>query len=246
MAIFITGGSRGIGNNIVMTALKKGHDVAFTYRNPETDVAKLLAAAKEAAPDAKCMAYQMDVSDSAQVGDTIFDVLNDFDTIHAVVNCAGMNKNGLAFSMSDGDWADVIQTNLTGPFYVIREFLPHFLSNGKGRFVTVSSISKDGMAGQVNYSASKAGLIGLSAGIAKEYGQKNITSNVVVPGFFETDMTKGSMTTALKEFWNLHCPLKRMGELEELSNTILFLASDEASFINGQAINVTGGLDWAG
>jgi len=147
--------------------------------------------------------------------------------------------------MSNDDWHDVIQTNLTGTFYVMREFLPLFLANKKGRFVNLSSIAKEGIAGQANYSASKAGLVGLSGTIAKEYGSKGITSNVVVPGVFETDMTAQSLSDDLRKFWLLHCPLKRMGRLEELSETVLFLVSDAASFINGQVINVTGGLDWA-
>jgi NAD(P)-dependent dehydrogenase (short-subunit alcohol dehydrogenase family) len=127
----------------------------------------------------------------------------------------------------------------------MREFLSLFLANKKGRFVTLSSIAKDGIAGQANYGASKAGLVGLSGTIAKEYGKKGITSNVVVPGVFETDMTNRTLSEELKSFWLTHCPLKRMGRLEELSATVLFLASDASSFINGQVINVTGGLDWA-
>lgn len=245
MKLFITGGSRGIGQNFVMLALERGHDVAFTYRNPDTDVEQFLRAAAERAPDGICKAYHLDVTDADQVAEVVGQVCDDFETIDAVINNAGINRNALAFNMSNEEWAEVISTNLTGPFYVMREFLPLFLANKKGRFVTVSSIAKDGIAGQANYSASKAGLVGLSGAIAKEYGQKGIASNVVVPGMFDTDMTKENMSDNLKNFWLQHCPLKRMGRLEELSETVLFLASDAASFINGQVINVTGGLDWA-
>ncbi len=245
MKIFITGGSRGIGNAIVKLALKKGHDVAFTYNNPDTDVNQLLAEAKEIAPDRLCKAYRLNVRDSDEVANVADQVLEDFETIDTVINNAGINKNGLAFSMSDQDWLDVIDTNLNGAFYVMRQFLPEFLANKKGRFVTVSSIAKDGISGQANYSASKAGLIGLSGTIAKEYGSKGITSNVVVPGMFETDMTKESLSSELKKFWLQHCPAKRMGQLEELAEVVLFLGSDVSSFVNGQTINVTGGLDWA-
>jgi 3-oxoacyl-[acyl-carrier protein] reductase len=246
MVIFITGGSRGIGYNIMETALSKGHDVAFTYNNPETDIDKIINQAKQIAPTSICKAYQLDVCDSLQVGTVVSKVFEDFDIVDAVINNAGINKNQLAFNMSDEEWATVIQTNLTGSFYVIREFLPYFLANKKGRFVSVSSIAKDGMAGQANYSASKAGLVGLSGAIAKEYGKKGITSNVVVPGMFGTDMTDESMSEQMKQFWLTHCPIKRMGKLSELSELVLFLASDDSSFINGQAINITGGLDWAG
>ena len=139
----------------------------------------------------------------------------------------------------------MIDTNLNGAFYIIRQFLPVFLANRKGHFVSVSSIAKDGISGQANYSASKAGLIGLSGTIAKEYGIKGITSNVVVPGMFETDMVKETLSDNLRKFWLLHNPMKRMGHLDELAEVALFLGSDAASFVNGQVISVTGGLDWA-
>lgn len=244
--LFITGGSRGIGHHIMVSALKKGYDVAFTYCNPETDVNHIINNATQNAPNQVCKGYQLDVRDPQQVEKVVECVINDFDEIHVVVNNAGTNRNGLAFNMSDKDWNDVIATNLTGSFYIIRQFLPIFLANKFGRFVSISSIAKDGLSGQANYSASKAGLVGLSNTIAKEYARKGITSNVVVPGVFETDMTASTMSDNLKNFWLQHCPLKRFGDLSELSSLILFLASKEASFINSQVINVTGGLDWAG
>jgi NAD(P)-dependent dehydrogenase (short-subunit alcohol dehydrogenase family) len=245
MKIFLTGGSRGIGYKTMMLALEKGNDVAFTYNSPNTDVKKILEEAKRIAPNQMCKAYQLNIRNSEEVASVADTVLDDFDSIDTVINNAGINRNNLAFSMSNEEWLDVIDTNLNGTFYVIRQFLPVFLANRKGHFVTVSSIAKDGISGQANYSASKAGLIGLSGAIAKEYGQKGITSNVVVPGMFETDMTKESLSNNLKDFWMLHCPIKRMGKLEELAEVILFLGSDAASFVNGQAISVTGGLDWA-
>lgn len=246
MNLFITGGSRGIGHHVLLAALEKGHNVAFTYQNPETDVDGILTKAKEVAPNAQCQAYQLDVRFSDQVSEVIDRVIDDFETIDAVVNNAGINRNTLAFSMSDEDWHDVIETNLSGPFFVIRQFLPLFLANRKGKFINVSSLAKDGISGQANYSASKAGLTGLSNGIAKEYGQKGITSNVIVAGAFETDMTRNSMSPDFKDFWIKHCPVKRMGHLNEFSEVVLFLASDASSFINGQEIWLTGGLNWAG
>ena len=245
MKIFLTGGSRGIGLKTMMMALEKGNDVAFTYNNPETDLEAIYKEAARVAPQQKCKGYQLNIRKNDEVVAVVDQVLEDFDTIDTVINNAGINKNNLAFSMTDDEWLDVIDTNLNGTFYVIRAFLPEFLANRKGRFVTISSIAKDGISGQANYSASKAGLVGLSGAIAKEYGQKGITSNVVVPGMFETDMTKESLSNSLKDFWILHCPIKRMGKLEELAEVVLFLGSDAASFVNGQAISVTGGLDWA-
>jgi len=246
MNLFITGGSRGIGHQIVKHALSQGHDVAFTYCNPQTNVNALLAEARSIAPDQQCRAYQLDVGNAEEVNAVVDDVLFDFDNIDAVINNAGINRNALAFSMSDDQWHEVINTNLSGVFYVMRAFLPIFLANKKGRFVSLSSIAKDGISGQANYSASKAGLVGLSGAIAKEYGAKGITSNVIVPGMFATDMTEQTLSKDLERFWMQQCPIKRMGKLDELSALAMFLISDEASFINAQVISVTGGLDWAG
>jgi len=244
MKLFITGGSRGIGHHLVMSALAKGHDVAFTYCNPQTKVEQLLAKAHNIAPQQHCQAYQLDVSDATQVTAVVDQVIVDFDDIDGVINNAGINENALTYSMSDEQWHKVMNTNLSGSFYVIRAFLPIFLAKRKGRFINISSIAKDGMAGQANYSASKAGLVGLSNTIGKEYGLKGITSNTVVLGMFATDMTKYSLNKQLKRFWIQQCPLKRLGKLDEIPGLILFLCSDDASFINSQVISVTGGLDW--
>lgn len=245
MVLLITGGSRGIGKNLVLNALKDGWNVAFTYKNDKLAADDVLKQAKTIAPKQKCCAYKLDVKNSDNVESVIDQVSNDIGNLDAVVCNAGININNLAFSMTDEEWKEVIDTNLTGAFYTARQALPSFLANKKGRVIFVSSIAKDGISGQANYSASKAGLVGLSAAIAKEYGSKGITSNVVVPGFFDTDMTAHTMSNELKEFWINFCPLKRMGTLDELANAILFLISDKASFINGQVISVTGGLDWS-
>jgi NAD(P)-dependent dehydrogenase (short-subunit alcohol dehydrogenase family) len=226
-------------------ALERGHDVAFTYNNPNTDIKKLMEETKKIAPDRLCKGYQLNVRHADEVAKVTDAVLEDFESIDTVINNAAINRNNLAFHMTDEEWFDVIDTNLSGTFYVMRQFLPVFLANRKGRFIAISSIAKDGISGQANYSASKAGLVGLSGAIAKEYGVKGITSNVVVPGMFETDMTKESLSENLKKFWIQHNPLKRMGHLDELAEVVLFLGSDATSFVNGQVISVTGGLDWA-
>ena len=245
MKFFISGGSRGIGKAIVRQALKEGHDVAFTYNNLKTDVDSLMEEAKEAGPG-QCKAYHLNIGDHNQVSEVVAKVLDDFnDEMDCVVNNAGINKNNLAFNMSNEEWHDVINTNLNGSFYVSREFLPTFLSQKRGRFVSMSSIARDGIAGQVNYSASKAGIVGLACALGKEYGAKGITSNVVVPGFFETDMTNHTMSDQLKKFWLQNCPAKRIGLPEEIAGVVMFLASDASSFVNCQVIPVSGGLDWA-
>jgi NAD(P)-dependent dehydrogenase (short-subunit alcohol dehydrogenase family) len=245
MKIFITGGSRGIGNNLVRAALAQGHEVAFTYVDPGTDVDRLHREMAPGAPEAKVRGYRLDVREPAQVAEVVERVIDDFGTIDAVVNNAGINQDNLAVSMSDQQWRAVIDTNLSGPFYVIRQFLPLFLSNRKGRFISISSVAGSGSSGQANYSASKAGLVGLSASIAMEYGVKGITSNVVIAGMFDTDMTRETLNPRLRRFWMDLCPLRRMGGLQELSEVILFLASDQASFVTGQVIHVTGGLNWS-
>lgn len=245
MIFFVTGGSRGIGEAIVLAAIRAGHDVAFTYVKAEAEARAVVEKSRAIDSARVARAYQLDVRDSVQVDDVGERVLADFDTVDVVVNNAALNKNGLAVSMSDEDWKLVIDTNLSGAFYVSRTFLPTFLANGRGRFLHISSIAQTGYSGQVNYAASKAGLIGLSGALAKEYGKKGITSNVIVPGFFDTDMTREAMSQRHKDFWKTFCPAGRMGELDEMASTVLFLASDGASFINGQALNVTGGLDWS-
>jgi 3-oxoacyl-[acyl-carrier protein] reductase len=245
MIFFITGGSRGIGEAIVLQAVGEGHEVAFTYRESEKRAAEVVAKARAIRQDAGCRAYQLDVRSSAAVDQVGERVLEDFGTVDAVVANAGMNLNNLVVSMSDEEWETVIQTNLTGSFYVCRQFLPAMLSKRFGRIILVSSLGHSGVSGQANYCASKAGLHGLCATLAKEYGRKGITANVVVPGFFDTDMTRDGMSEANKEFWLRYCPLGRMGELGEVAKLVTFLASDGAGFINGQAIAATGGLDWA-
>jgi NAD(P)-dependent dehydrogenase (short-subunit alcohol dehydrogenase family) len=245
MIFFVTGGSRGIGESIVLEAVRQGHDVGFTYLNNEKRAIQVLDAARKLNPDSRCKAYQLDVRNSAAVEEVGDRFIDDFDSIQVVVANAGMNKNQLLVSMSDEEWDDVLRTNLTGTFYVCRQFLPAMLANRYGRFILMSSIGHTGLSGQANYSASKAGLHGLCYSMAKEYGRKGITTNVVVPGFFDTDMTRESMSESNKEFWLHFCPAGRTGELREITHAVMFLASEGASFINGQAIPVTGGLDWA-
>jgi NAD(P)-dependent dehydrogenase (short-subunit alcohol dehydrogenase family) len=245
LIFFVTGGSRGIGESIVLEAARAGHDVAFTY-NARRDAADgVIARAKSIAPEAKVKAYALDVRDSAAVERVGDQVLDDFDTVHTVVCNAGVNLNGLAANMSDDDWKFVIDTNLTGSFYVARQFLPTLVGNKFGRLVFMSSLGRNGVTGQANYAATKAGLVGLSATLSKEYARRGITSNVVAPGFFETDMTRADMSDSNRDFWLKYCPVGRIGDPKEVASVVLFLASEGASYVNGTVIDVTGGLDWA-
>jgi NAD(P)-dependent dehydrogenase (short-subunit alcohol dehydrogenase family) len=245
MIFFITGGSRGIGGAIVRDVLAAGHDVAFTYRERRELAEAQLAWAQRHAPKQTCRAYALDIADAAAVERVIDQALDDFNGVDVVVNNAAVNRPGLAVSVADEDWRAVIDTNLSGTFYVCRQVLPTFLSNGRGRFIHISSIAARGMTGLVAYAASKAGLVGLSATLAKEYGRKGITSNVLTLGFFETDMTREQMPQQAKDYWYKFSPAGRMGEMQEISGTVLYLASDAAAFMNGETVSLLGGLSWA-
>jgi NAD(P)-dependent dehydrogenase (short-subunit alcohol dehydrogenase family) len=244
MNYFVTGGSRGIGAGIVLEAIENGHDVAFAYRSNHEAANEVVAKAEALRPGARCKAYQLDVASSDQVTAVADQVIEDFEDIGVVVNCAGVNRDNLVISMADDEWADVLAVNLNGPFYVIRAFLANMLSNRFGRIINISSIQHNGGSGQCNYAASKAGLHGLTKSVAKEYGRKGITANVVVPGFFDTDMTRETLPQVAKDFWKKHCPMPkgRMGKISEISKVVTFLASEGGGFINGDVISVTGGL----
>ena len=244
MIFFITGGSRGIGAQLVCDVLAAGHDAAFTYVTNEAEARAVVAWAEQNAPERGCRAYRMDQRESVAVEKAANCVLDDFGDVDVVVLNAGMVQQGLIVAMSDADWQQVIDVNLSGAFYVARQFLPHFLAKRRGRFIHMSSVAQNGMSGLTAYSASKAGLCGLSAGLAKEYGRKGITSNVLMLGFFDTDMTRDMMPDQQKEFWSRFCPAGRLGVLSEVSEAVLYLASDGAGFVNGTTIPLTGGQDW--
>jgi NAD(P)-dependent dehydrogenase (short-subunit alcohol dehydrogenase family) len=244
MVFFITGGSRGIGAAIVLGAAHAGHDVALTYAQDEAAARHTISRARDVRPDGRFEAYRLDVRRSAEVEAVGDRVLADFDTVDVVVANAGINRNNLVVAMSDDEWHTVLDTNLSGAFYVCRQFLPAFLANRFGRFILISSLGAGGVSGQANYCASKAGLLGLSATLAKEYGRKGITSNVVSPGLVDTDMTRAG-SPAARDYWVKLCPLGRLAEASEVAELVCFLASPAAGYINGQELRVNGGLDWA-
>jgi 3-oxoacyl-[acyl-carrier protein] reductase len=245
MTFLITGGSRGIGKAIVLDAVKAGHNVAFTYTTKPDLAREVEAEAKRLAPSVQVKAYELDVRKSAMVDEVVDQIDTDFGGIEVLVNNAGINRPGMAMSMSDEDWQDVIDTNLTGSFYMVRAVLPHFLAGGGGSLIHVSSIATYGISGQIGYCAAKAGLLGLSRGLAKEYGPKNIRSNVLMLGLFDTDMVREGLSETNREFWLKYCPLQRFGNVHEISQMCVFLASEAAGFINGQELTLTGGLEHA-
>lgn len=242
--VFITGGSRGIGKTMVLYYVEKGWGVAFTYSSAKSAADELVEEAKKINPAIKVVGYKLSLENPAEIDAVGEAVIKDFDRIDAVVNNAGLVRDGAAALLSNEDWNQVIAVNLTGPFFVSRFFLMHMLSNRKGRLIHISSLSADGSTGQVNYAAAKAGLVGMSRTIAKEYGKKNITSNIVTVGYVPTDMTANHLNEQLHEYWLKHCPAKRPGTAEEVAATVFFLSSDEASFISGENIRLGAGLTY--
>ncbi len=244
MNFLVTGGSRGIGASIVLEAAREGHGVAFTYLSHQEQAADVERQARGGRA-AQVKAYQVNVGCSTAVEQAGDQMLDDFGTIDVVVSNAGINRPNLLVHMSDEEWDEVVRTNLTGAFSLARQFLPSMMTQRFGRFILISSMGHRGITGQANYCASKAGLHGLAWAIAKEYGRRGVTANVVVPGLFDTDMTRAGLSATNKEFWGQYCPMARMGALSEVSKVVVFLASEGAAFINGQEIPVNGGLDWA-
>ena len=245
MNVFVSGGSRGIGREIVLKFVKEGWGVAFTYAGNKAAADETEKLALELNSQANVKSYQLDVKDSSRVEDVVEEAINDFDEIAALVNNAAVVRNNAAVMMENEEWDEVIATNLTGPFYLSRSFLMHFISNRLGRIVNISSLAQDGCSGQVNYAASKAGLIGMTRTLGKEYGAKGVTANVVTVGYVQTDMTKDNMADQLHKFWMQHCPLKKAGSGADIANAVYFLCSDEGGFINGEVLRVAGGLTYA-
>jgi 3-oxoacyl-[acyl-carrier protein] reductase len=244
-AAFVTGGSRGIGRAIVLRLVKEGIPTAFTYVGNEAAMRETQAMARELGSAVAVRAYRMDVKDSAQVEQVAEQVIEEFGTVGVVVNNAGIVRNNVAAMMSDEDWLEVIAADLSGPFFVIRSFLAHMMGKRWGRIINISSLAQEGSSGQANYAAAKAGLIGLTKTLAREYGPRGITSNVVTVGYVETDMTENHMASKLQQIWMEYCPLKRVGTAEEIASLVRYLSTEEAGFINGEVIRVAGGLSYA-
>src|SRR5271169_1964168 len=242
---FVTGGSRGIGRAIVLRLAGEGIPTAFTYVGNEAAMQETLTLAARQSGSAALKAYRMNVTDSAEVERVADRVMEEFPSLGIVVNNAGIVRNNTAAMMSDEQWDEVIAADLSGPFFVIRSFLPHLMGARWGRIINISSLAQEGSSGQVNYAAAKAGLIGLTKTLAREYGSRGITSNIVTVGYVETDMTGQYMATKLQEIWMEYCPMKRVGTAEEIASLVHYLARAEAGFINGEVIRVAGGLSYA-
>lgn len=238
--VLVTGGSRGIGRACAERFAQEGAAVALCARTEEAaaNAAKEIAEATGATVEG----YQADISDSESVDALIASVTQDFGGLHVLVNNAGITKDGLLMRMKNDDWNAVIQTNLNGTFYCCRAVTRGMIKQRYGRIVNLSSIvGARGQAGQSNYAAAKAGIIGFTKALAQELASRNITANVVAPGFVATDMTAALGEKALEEMTK-RIPAARPGTPEEVAAAVAYLASDEAAYITGHTLNIDGGL----
>lgn len=244
MNVFVTGGSRGVGEGIVRGLVAAGHDVGFTWREREDCAAALLGDLRAAFPERRIVAWQLDVRDPAAVDRVADAMLDQLGGVDAVVCNAGITQDQLLVQMSDQAWRDVIDTNLTGSFFVARRFVSELVGQRAGRIVFISSIARSGVSGQANYAASKAGLAGLSATIAKEYGRRGVTSNVLVLGVIDTGIARATLNGRFRKAAEELTPAGRFGTPEDVAAAVCFLLSDGAAFLTGQELGVNGGLEW--
>jgi 3-oxoacyl-[acyl-carrier protein] reductase len=237
----VTGGSRGIGRAIALELGKRGASVVISYAGNEAaaiETVKLLTDA--GSPKAKSIRF--DVADSGACSAAIDDVMKDFGRLDVLVNNAGVAIDGLLMRFKDEDWDKTLDTNLKGAFSLMRAVSRPMMKQKGGAIVNVSSIVGEmGNAGQAAYSASKAGLIGLTKSVARELASRNIRVNCVTPGFITTDMT-AALTQELKDKMSSAIPLARIGNAEEVAHAVAFLASDSASYITGEVVKVNGGM----
>ncbi|MBR5554951.1 3-oxoacyl-[bacterium] len=232
----VTGGSRGIGKACAIELAKAGYDIAINYAGNVDAANKTVEELKALGVQAE--AFKFDVSDKDAAAAGIDEIIAKFGRIDVLVNNAGITRDGLFMRMSDENWEAVINTNLSSAFYVSQPVVKVMMKQRSGAIVNMSSVvGVSGNAGQANYSAAKAGLIGLTKTLAKELGSRGIRVNAIAPGFINTDMTKDLDTSKFTDF----IPLKRLGEPEDIAKAVKFLAVD-AEYVTGQVLEVDGGL----
>jgi 3-oxoacyl-[acyl-carrier protein] reductase len=238
--VLITGASRGIGSGIARVFAQNGANVAFTYSSSEAPALALQEELSKLGVTVK--AYKSDASSFEACEKLASEVMSDFDSLDALINNAGITKDNLLMRMSEEDFDKVIEVNLKSVFNMTKAFQRVFLKQRNGSIINISSIvGVKGNAGQANYAASKAGMIGFTKSVALELGSRNIRANVIAPGFIETEMTD-KLDDAVVEQWRAGIPLKRGGTPEDVANACLFFASDLSSYITGQVLLVDGGM----
>ena len=236
----ITGSSRGIGRKIAETLAKEGVNVVITATTLEK--ASKVAEEIKSSYNVETLGLEQDAKSSESCKDVISKTIEKFGSIDILVNNAGITKDMLVIQMDDNAWNDVISTNLSGAFYTSREAAKNMLRARKGKIINISSvIGKMGNAGQTNYAAAKAGLIGITKSMAKEFAPRNICVNAIAPGFIQTDMTDALPEDTVKGIMSI-TPLKKLGTPEDVANLVLFLASDMSNYITGEVIAVDGGM----
>ena len=237
----ITGGSRGIGEALVRAMAAEGADIAFTYRSSEESANKI--AEETSASGQKVKAYKSNAADYTEAQDLIKSVMDEFGRIDILINNAGITKDTLMLRMGEEQWDQVMDVNLKSVFNLTKHALRPMLKQRSGSIINMSSVvGVFGNAGQANYAASKAGIIGFSKSIAKEVGSRGIRCNAVAPGFIETDMTH-ALTEEQQKAYIENIPLKRLGTGKDIADTCIYLGSDMSTYVTGQVISVCGGLN---
>ena len=236
----ITGATRGIGRGVAEKFAENGADIAFTYVSSD-EKAKALEI-ELAAYGVKVKGYKFNVAEYAAAEEFINDVVKEFGRIDAIVNNAGITRDGLLMRMSEANWDDVMNINLKSVFNITKCALKTLLKQRSGSIINMSSVvGIEGNGGQSNYAASKAGVIGFTKSIAQEIGSRNIRTNAICPGFIATEMT-ADLDPDIMKGWIDDIPMKRAGTPEDVANAALFLASDLSTYVNGQTLNVCGGI----
>ena len=236
----VTGASRGIGKSTAITLASYGATVIVNYNGNKEKAEEVVA--EITANGGKAATYCCNVSDYEAVENMMKDIVKEYGSLDILVNNAGITKDGLLMKMSEADYDAVLDTNLKGTFNCIKHISRQMLKQKSGRIINLSSVvGVYGNAGQVNYSASKAGVIGITKSVAKELGSRGITVNAVAPGFIVTEMTDAMPEDAKKQVAD-HIAMKRLGDVKDVAETVAFLASDKAAYVTGQVICVDGGM----
>jgi len=238
--VLVTGGSRGIGKAIALKYAKNGYNVVLNYISDNTDIEGLTKEFE--AYGIEVLFVKADISKANEVEELVKQAIQRFGKIDVLVNNAGITKDTLLMRMKEEDFDKVIEINLKGTFLVTKQVIPYMMKKRDGRIINLSSVvGVAGNAGQSNYAASKAGIIGFTKSVAKEVASRNIRANCVAPGFIATDMTN-VLSDEVKANINAQIPMKRMGTPEDVANLAYFLGSEESSYITGQVIHVDGGM----